>query len=119
MSIVRKRSSVAMEASLLEGMNPEQQEVVRHVDGPLLVVAVAGAGKTASLTRRIARLVAVEGIDPSRILAVTFSRKGADEMNERLKQLIGATDARVGTFHSVALEIHRQEFVDGLGSWVW
>ena len=119
MSSLGKRSKEAIESTLLEGMNPEQQEVIKHVDGPLLVVAVAGAGKTASLTRRVARLVAVEDIEPSRILAVTFSRKGADEMNERLRQLIGSTEARIGTFHSVALEIHREEFVDSGGAWVW
>lgn len=104
---------------LLAGLNPEQREAVLHDDGPAAFVAVAGAGKTRVLVHRVARLVKVRGVNPSRVLAVTFSRKGADEMNERLKQLIGDTDARVGTFHSVALEIHRMERLGCSGEWDW
>lgn len=99
----------------LRGMNPEQQEVVLHDKGPLLAVAVAGAGKTSAIVNRMGYLVGVRGVDPSRILAVTFSRKGADEMNERLVKLIGETDARVGTFHSIGLEIVKKEI--GLDGW--
>lgn len=98
---------------ILAGLNPEQRDVVLHDKGPLLAVAVAGAGKTAAVVRRIAYLVDVRGVDPGRILAVTFSKKGADEMNARLEKLLGKTDARVGTFHSLALEMLREETEQG------
>lgn len=94
---------------ILGRMNPEQAVVVRHFKGPILAAAVAGAGKTAALVNRIGYLVKVHGVDPSRILAVTFSKKGAEEMNERLEKLIGESEARVGTFHSLALEIVKKE----------
>jgi DNA helicase-2/ATP-dependent DNA helicase PcrA len=90
---------------LLSGLNPEQREVVLHDKGPLLVVAVAGAGKTHALVNRCGYLVRVRGADPSRILAVTFSKAGASEMQERLESLIGSSGARIGTFHSLGLEI--------------
>jgi DNA helicase-2/ATP-dependent DNA helicase PcrA len=108
-----------IEAELLSGLNPEQLEAVLHEEGPALLVAVAGAGKTRVVVHRLARLVKVKGVNPGRVLAVTFSRKGADEMNDRLKQLIGDSDARVGTFHSVALEIHRNERLQCNGAWDW
>jgi len=98
-----------VEAKLLDGLNPEQEAVVKHDKGPLLVGAVAGAGKTHALVRRVGYLVAVRGVHPSRVLAVTFSKKGADEMQERLDALIGKSDARIGTFHSLAYEILRME----------
>lgn len=101
---------------LLAGLNPEQVEVVTHGQGPLVTGAVAGAGKTASLVRRIAYLVREHDVDPSRILAVTFSAKAAKEMNDRLRPLVRSTQARVGTFHSLAWEIVRSEDVD-LASW--
>jgi len=94
---------------LLEGLNPEQREVVLHDQGPLQVVAVAGAGKTHALVNRCGYLVRVRGVDPSCILAVTFSRAGASEMQERLDALIGKSGARIGTFHSLALEILKSE----------
>jgi DNA helicase-2/ATP-dependent DNA helicase PcrA len=88
-------------------MNPEQIEVIRHNDGPCVVMAVAGCGKTTSLVHRIARMVA-DGVDPKRILAVTFSKMAADEMNKRLVKLhVG--EARVGTWHSLCLEILRRD----------
>lgn len=86
-------------------MNPEQAIVVDHVEGPLAVRAVAGAGKTHAVVGRICRLIE-RGTPPSRILAVTFSKKGADEMNERLRRR-GVFEARVGTWHSLALQILR------------
>lgn len=98
-----------VERRLLDGLNPEQRAVVEHDKGPLLVGAVAGAGKTHALIRRVGYLVAVRGVHPARILAVTFSKKGADEMQERLDALIGQSDARIGTFHSLAYEILRTE----------
>lgn len=94
---------------ILEGLNPEQCEVVRHDRGPLLVGAVAGSGKTQALIRRIGYLVSIRGVDPDRILAVTFSKGGADEMQTRLDELIGNSGARIGTFHSLAYEIMRDE----------
>jgi DNA helicase-2/ATP-dependent DNA helicase PcrA len=111
----------AVEAQLLAGLNPEQREAVLHEDGPAGFIAVAGSGKTRVLVHRLARLVKVCGVNPSRILAVTFSKKGADEMNERLKAIIGESGARVGTFHSVALEIHKLERLDCISDegWDW
>lgn len=94
---------------LLEGLNPEQIAVVKHHNGPLLTGAVAGAGKTASLVRRIAYLVTEHGVDPSRILAMTFSSKAAKEMTQRLGPLLMDPAARVGTFHSLAWELVRKE----------
>lgn len=90
-------------------LNDEQLAVVDHLYGPLLAAAVAGSGKTEAVVRRMARLVE-RGVDPRRILAVTFSRKAAREMEERLirllgKAAVGRNGARVGTFHSVAREI--------------
>jgi len=95
--------------TLLDGLNPEQRAIVEHGEGPLLSAAVAGSGKTHALVRRIGYLTSVRGINPRRVLAVTFSRKGADEMNERLISLIGDSGARVGTFHSLAFQILRME----------
>jgi DNA helicase-2/ATP-dependent DNA helicase PcrA len=95
---------------LLKGLNPEQREIALHDEGPLLAAAVAGSGKTHALVIRVAYLVGVRGVPASRVLAVTFSRKGADEMNERLDELLGkGSGARIGTFHSLAYEILRKE----------
>jgi DNA helicase-2/ATP-dependent DNA helicase PcrA len=95
---------------LLKGLNPPQRDVVLHHEGPLLAAAVAGAGKTTVLVKRMAYLMAKHGVDGERILAVTFSRKGADEMNERLAKIAGKDHgARVGTFHSLAYQIVREE----------
>lgn len=102
---------------LLRGMNPEQQEVITHKEGPLLAAAVAGAGKTAALVRRIGYLVKFHGVNPNRILAVTFSKKGGDEMSERLDGLIGKTGASVGTFHSLALRIVKAEVAAYAEDW--
>jgi DNA helicase-2/ATP-dependent DNA helicase PcrA len=101
--------AVATKEVLLKGLNPEQKAVVEHDNGPLLVAAVAGSGKTHALVNRVGYLVKVRKINPRRVLAVTFSRKGADEMNERLFKLIGESGARVGTFHSLAYQILREE----------
>jgi len=90
------------------GMNPEQLEAVRHGDGPLQLLAVAGAGKTRAVVNRIARLVYAAGVPGERILAVTFSKKAADEMNHRLAGL-GVTSARVGTWHSLCLQILKED----------
>ena len=103
--------SLPTEDELLEGLNPEQREVVLWHEGPVLVAAVAGAGKTRALVHRIAHLVAVRGVDPRGILATTFGKKAAGEMNQRLR-VLGVTEAHVGTWHSLALEILRDERPD-------
>jgi DNA helicase-2/ATP-dependent DNA helicase PcrA len=101
--------------SLLEGLNPEQAQVVMHNHGPLLVAAIAGSGKTTALVRRIAMLHLAHGVHPARVLALTFSKKAADEMTSRLVSLLpgeASSSARVGTFHSLAHQFLREEWSD-------
>jgi DNA helicase-2/ATP-dependent DNA helicase PcrA len=94
---------------LLAGLNPAQTAAVRHFEGPLLVLAGAGSGKTKVLTTRIARLIEQHGVDPARILAVTFTNKAAGEMRDRIAALLGAAPSGmwVGTFHSVGARLLR------------
>jgi DNA helicase II / ATP-dependent DNA helicase PcrA len=90
-------------------LNPAQTESVLHFEGPLLIVAGAGSGKTRVLTRRIARLIEHHGVDPERILAVTFTNKAAGEMRERVGDLLGVMPVGmwVGTFHSIGARMLR------------
>jgi len=92
----------------LGGLNPEQAQVVAHQDGAMLVPSVAGSGKTHAVTVRMGRMVA-DGVRPERILAVTFSKKAAEEMTARAQRYANSKQMRVGTFHSVAYEIVRSE----------
>ena len=90
----------------LADLNPEQRKAILHTDGPMLVLAGAGTGKTSVLTRRVARLIET-GVKPEEILALTYTRKAACEMRERMVGA-GASKIRIGTFHSLALEIVRR-----------
>ena len=101
---------------LLEGLNPEQRRAVTHGDGPLLVVAGAGTGKTQVITRRIAWLIATRRARPSEILALTFTDQAADEMQTRVDQLVpyGYTDTAISTFHAFGDRLIR-EFALELG----
>jgi len=90
-------------------LNPEQREAVLHTDGPLLILAGAGSGKTRVLTHRIAHLVGTHGVDPACICAVTFTNKAAREMRERTERLIGSgADLWLTTFHSLGARILRR-----------
>ncbi|OEY25834.1 ATP-dependent DNA helicase PcrA [Corynebacterium sp. BCW_4722] len=102
------------------GLNPQQQAAVTHEGSPLLIVAGAGSGKTAVLTRRIAYLLQHRGVAPWQILAITFTNKAAAEMKERVSELVGPEAERmwVATFHSVCVRILRQQaqLVPGLNT---
>ena len=96
----------------LQGLNEPQKEAVMHVNGPLMIVAGAGSGKTKVLTTRIAHLMSAHNVDAFNILALTFTNKAAAEMKERIEKVLGNTDARnlyIGTFHSVFARILRAE----------
>jgi len=100
---------------LLASLNPVQREAVLHGDGPLLILAGAGSGKTRTLTHRVAHLIRERQVEPWRILAVTFTNKAAAEMRERLKALLGDVDGLwVATFHAACVRILRRE-IDVLG----
>ena len=94
----------------LNELNPPQKEAVTFTDGPLLIIAGPGSGKTRVLTYRIAYLIA-QGIDPFRILSLTFTNKAAAEMRARIEKIVGheARNLFMGTFHSVFARILRKE----------
>ncbi|MGY6560225.1 MAG: ATP-dependent helicase [Nitritalea sp.] len=95
----------------LKGLNAPQKEAVEHTDGPLMIIAGAGSGKTRVLTYRIAHLIYSKGVDPFQILSLTFTNKAAAEMKHRIEKLIGleARNTWMGTFHSTFAKILRVE----------
>src|SRR3954469_19442256 len=96
----------------LKGLNEPQRAAVTHKDGPIMIVAGAGSGKTKVLTTRIAHLMDHHKVDSFNILALTFTNKAAKEMRERVERTLGNSEARnlyIGTFHSVFARILRAE----------
>src|SRR6185437_4551429 len=102
--------AAALEAPYLSNLNAAQREAVFAIDGPVLVLAGAGTGKTRVLTTRLAHILATRRAFPSQIVAVTFTNKAALEMKERLGRMIGpaAEGLWLGTFHSIAARILRR-----------
>ncbi|RTZ67981.1 MAG: hypothetical protein DSZ21_02905, partial [Tenericutes bacterium] len=98
-------------SELISSLNTQQKAAVLHTEGPLAVIAGAGSGKTRMLTHKIAYLINEIKASPSKILAVTFTNKAANEMKERVIELIGKNgeDAQISTYHSFALRILREE----------
>ena len=99
------------EADFLKTLNKEQREAVLHTEGPLLILAGAGSGKTRVIAYRIAYLIRVMGIDPGNILAITFTNKAAEEMKERVNALVGKISENmwISTFHSACVRILRRD----------
>ena len=92
-------------------LNNKQLEAVKHIDGPMLVLAGAGSGKTKVLTSRIAKLIE-EGVNPDNILAITFTNKAAKEMKDRVIKLIGSSayNIQISTFHSLGLKLLKENY---------
>ena len=104
-------SRTAISPDVLASLNDAQREAVLHFEGPILVLAGAGSGKTRVLTTRIARLIEHHGVDPRHILAVTFTNKAAGEMRERVARLLGEEPEGMwaGTFHAIGARMLRRE----------
>src|ERR1044072_8704198 len=102
----------------LAQLNPQQRQAVTEVDGPLLILAGAGSGKTRVITYRIAYLISERDVPPFNILAVTFTNKAAEEMRERVRRLLAGTQMAsaplISTFHSLCVRILRQH-IEALG----
>src|SRR5258707_5069497 len=92
---------------LLADLTPAQREAVTHFEGPLLILAAAGSGKTRVITRRVAWLLH-EGVRPTNILAITFTNKAAGEMRQRVEQLVPGCRVFISTFHSLGARLMRQ-----------
>ena len=103
---------MAVRSPLIEALNPVQAEAVLHTEGPVLIVAGAGSGKTRALTHRIAYLIRECGVAPGQILAITFTNKASREMAERVGALMGGPISKgmwILTFHSACARILRRE----------
>ena len=96
----------------LDELNDKQKEAVLYNEGPLLIIAGAGAGKTKTLTTKIAFLIEEKNVSPRNILAITFTNKAAKEMKDRLFRTIGSTakELQVSTFHSFGLKLLRENY---------
>ena len=99
-----------MSENLLSSLNESQQTAAQHIDGPMLILAGAGSGKTKTITTRLAYLISI-GIDPRSILTLTFTNKAAKEMRERIYKIIGTLGEGiwVSTFHSACVRILRRD----------
>ena len=95
--------------NITDGLNEEQKKAVEHIEGPCLILAGAGSGKTKVLTTRIANMIQ-KGINSSNILAITFTNKAAKEMRDRINNIVSDNYAFVGTFHSFGLRIIRENY---------
>ena len=102
--------------NIIEGLNEKQKEALLNTEGATLVIAGAGSGKTKVLTHKIAYLIDEKGVAPWNILAITFTNKAANEMKERVENLIGlmSNDVWIGTFHAICLRILRKH-IEKLG----
>ena len=108
---------MARQSKYLDGLNPNQAEAVKQIEGPVLVIAGAGSGKTRVVTRRIAYIIAQKAARPEEILALTFTNKAAGEMRERVAELVGKAKSEkvvISTFHSFCLKVLR-EHIEILG----
>ena len=93
---------------ITDGLNKQQKEAVEHFGSPLLVLAGAGSGKTKVITTKIAWLIKEKGIRPNRVLAITFTKKAAREMQERVERLLSVKPKWISTFHSFCVRILRE-----------
>ena len=101
---------------IIDSLNDKQKQAVLKTDGPCLIIAGAGSGKTKVLTHKIAYLIKEKSVKPWNILAITFTNKAANEMKERTEKLLdtAANDMWIGTFHSICVRILRK-FIDRIG----